>query len=382
MEGSSLMDGSGFMSTSGFIDTTNLIAINGTMNDSNTTELDCEVMQYQGAPVPLNPTPATVMRLLQAIYYIIATPVGLSLNGFVILLIAKFKKLQNITFYLILQIIGLDIIIALTLYPVTAANVLADSWVFGGSLCTVIGFILFFLRYSRNFLIVVLLTDRLCTVYCPFWYPKHRIQIVAPFSISVWILSFVISLCGVRGILDCYSFQRFTYNCVFSLGCEHQDECGYFRIFAITLSTSCLAVSFILYVMLFIKAKKLKTKVAPPVTCSEMSRTDNSEETTLLKTHQKSERRATVTIIILFFAVLGVSIPTFFFFALGPVILRELGIQRPPEAYVITSIISRSAYSILVILDPIALMRNADMREIISKGVKDLKRKLRSLCVK
>ena len=343
---------------------------------------DCNLYSLTQAPMlSVSPTAAEVMRYIQGVYYITAFPIGLLLNVISIVLIAKFKKLHSTSFYLILQVIVADFFNALLLYPVAGANIIANVWVFGSGLCQVLALSLFFLRYARNLLMLVLATDRLCTIFLPFWYARHQVHVVVPMSIVAWFLSFVVALIPVYGILGCYEFQRDTWICDFGNGCSHPIHCSRYRTGSVTVANICIVISLVMYLVLYCKARQLKKRARIVLPLSDNSDhgssggsndSDNSEAVASSGRHQK---RATVTYFFLFLALFGVSFPVFLFFVVGSSVISELDIWPPPEGYIITSIITRSMFSLLVIIDPITLMRNADVREAIAQCMKKLRQK-------
>lgn len=343
---------------------------------------ECTLQQLtQAYPLPLSPVTANVIRYIQGVYFFIAFPIALSLNIFSIILIAKFKKLHNTDFYLILQVIVANVFIVLILFPAGGANVIANAFVLGGEMCQVLGLLLLFLRYARNLLMLVLATDRLCTVFLPFWYLHHRIRVVLPLSITAWILSFLATLPPVYGILGCFQFTRFTWSCTFGNGCDGSDTCSRFRTGSITFGNICVLISLVMYLVLYCKARQLKKRTARIFPASETVNTHSSSnnntsvEPAEQASIQQQQRRATITYVFLFLALFGAQFPGFIFFVIGQGVVAELGIQ-PPEGYIVSAIVTRNIYTLLVIIDPITLMRNGEVREVIRDCWKTIKEKL------
>ena len=339
-----------------------------TDNETIVDELTCEERQVEfGFPLPLPSNIANVLRYIQTTYYIVCFPFGVGLNLLVILLVLRYKRLQNITFYLALQVLVFDLINALIVFPTSAANTIADRYVFTG-LCTTIGFIVFYLRIVRIYLMFVLVLDRFLTVIMPFWYQRHRVKVILPLSLGAWTVSFIIALIPVRGILDCYSFQRNTWACVPTNGCNHRNECSVYNSTAIALSNFCNVTSLLLYAILFIKARQIRNKIF--ILHEPESR--SQEERAAATQKIKQERRANVTFFVLFLALAGVSFLPFIFFVVGRPIITSLGIV-PHPGYTIAGVIGRSMYPLLTIIDPIVIMRNEDFREVIKKVLREIK---------
>ena len=360
------MEGYGNFSESG----SGLTVENITWMDNETIlELTCKQRQVEfGFPLPLATNVANVLRYMQVAYYIASFPFGVLLNLFVVLLILRSKRLQNITYFLALQVSAGDLVNAAIIFPTSAANAAADRYVFTG-LCTTIGFAIFYLRIVRIYLMFVLVLDRFCTVFLPFWYQRHKVKVVLPLSLGAWILAFVIALVPAEGILDCYSFQRNTWACVPTNGCIRRNECSVYNSTSIALSNLCNVVSLLLYFILFMKGRSLRNKIfilQQPDARSEDERAAAAQK-------QKQERRANITFFILFLALAGVSFPPFVFFVVGRPIITALGVT-PRPAYTVAGVIGRTFYPLLTIIDPIVIMRNEDFRESIKRMLRKFKR--------
>ena len=344
------------------------------INNSNFTEnetavmLTCQQKQVEfGSPLPLPTNTANVLRYMQVVYYIICLPFGVFLNLFVVSLILRFKKLQTVTFVLAFQVIAGDLVLALIVFPTSAANAVADRFVFTG-LCPVIGFIVFYLRITRFYLMLVLALDRFCTVFLPFWYQRnrHRVKTITVLSLLAWVLGFIVALVPVKGLLDCYSFQRNTWACVPTNGCINKNECSVYNSVSSALSNGCNIVSLLLYLSLFCKARQLRNKTVTVTVKAHQHGSTCEEAKAYSAQKQRRERQVNCTFFLLVFTLAVATSPAFFFFVVGRPIITTLDIV-PPNGYVIAGIIGRATFPLLPIIDPIVIMRNADFREIIRK---------------
>ena len=325
--------------------------------------LTCEERQVEfGSPLPISMNAAHVLRYMQITYYLICFPFGVSLNLLVLLLILRFKKLQNITFILAFQVSASDLINATLVFPTSAANAIADRYVFTG-LCTTIGVVVFHMRIARIYLMFVLALDRFLTVFTPFWYQRCRMRLIIMLSLAAWTLSFIVALIPVKGLLDCYSFQRHTWACVPSTGCSNKNACSVYNSTSIALSNGCNVVSLLLYFIMFCKARQLRNKIR---TLQKSSAKCEAGMRDAVTESLRRERRANVTFFLLFLSLTGVSIPPFIFFVVGNPVITTLNVV-PPPAYVIVGIIGRATYPLLTIVDPIVIMRNEDFKEVIAK---------------
>ena len=368
--GSGTGDLMSFQGSSGMMSNyTTLLLENDTVTTALQNALTCEQRQYEfGFPLPLATNVANVLRYMQVAYYLISFPFGFFLNLLVTVLIVHNKKLQNTTFILALQLCAADMINAAIVFPTSAANAIADRYVFSG-FCTIIGFALSYLRITRIYLIFVLVLDRFSSVFMPFWYQRNKIKVITSLSLGAWILSFVISIIPVRGILDCYSFSRSTWACVPISGCRNPNACSIYTSSTIALSNLCNIIGLVLYSVLFYKARKIRNKIA----IAPQADTQSTEEREAASEKLKHERRANITFLFLFLALVGVEILPFIFFVIGRPLVSSLGIV-PHPAYTVIQVIGRSLYPLLIIMDPIVVMRNRDFREAMRNHWKRFKR--------
>lgn len=180
---------------------------------------------------------------------------GVSLNLFVIVLTLRFKRLQNVTFLLSFQVCVGDMLNGVMTLPTSSANAIAGCFVLTG-LCSLFGFGQFFLNLARTYIMFVLVFDRLCTIFLPFWYLRHRNTVVLPLSLGTWVLAFAVALIPVKGLLDCYSVVRSGWACFPNKGCKYQQECQSYIWTALILTNASSVVSLIMYLLLFCKRQE------------------------------------------------------------------------------------------------------------------------------
>ena len=322
-------------------------------------QLTCEEIQEQfGQLLPIPVNVETVLRYIQAVYYINNFVFGVLLNLLVIVLTLRFKKLQNVTFLLGVQVCIGMMLNGTIFLPTAAANAIAGRFVFTG-LCSLFGFALFFLGHARTYLMFVLVFDRFCTVFVPFWYQKHRVRVVIVLSFGAWMLAFMVALVPVKGLLDCYSVERNGWACYPNQGCYHQESCLTYTWTVLTLTNISGVASLVMYLLLFCKARKLRNKVAIVNISVEEERAATAQKL-------KRDRRANVTFFLFYLALIGVSLPPVILLLIGWAIVTIGGVALP-TAYSVLEVLAGSSFSVLIIVDPIVIMRNEDFREVIKK---------------
>ena len=173
-----------------------------------------------------------------------------------------------------------------------------------------------------------------------------------------WMLALTLSLVPLIRLRKCYTLQRFTWVCTVGNGCD-MPQCNAYLAFRVTLANIGQMVAFFLYSVLYCKSRKLQNKIT--ALQSNESLNDGQRK----KESRKSERRANATFLILFTALVGVTLPSYAFFILGRGALRIFNISPPPPVYTITSVLLGSLFLLIFILDPIVIMRNQDVREVV-----------------
>ena len=341
------------------------IADNGT-----SLALTCQQIKNEvGIPLPLSAAVVDGLRYSQIFYYIVGLLFGVLMNSLVIVVVVRFKRLKTATFYLALQVIIVDLINALIIFPSSAANAIAKRNIFT-KLCSVLGFAVFFLRAIRTIIMSVLVVDRFCSVFMPYWYPRCRVKVIVTLSVVAWIAALIMSTIPANGLLDCYGFQQYTWACMLTAGCTHQRACLFFDSITVLLTHSSNVVALLLYLSLYCKAKKLRNRV------DNVSQFQHDMDARAER--QKQERRANVTFFLLFLALLGVSFPSFFFYETSQLLHTSISVDTMSLSpnFQVVIVISRTLYTLLVIVDPMVIIRDRDAREVMLASVAKFKRKI------
>ena len=315
---------------------------------SNFTEVDnltCAASNIQGpVELPYSSTFSIVMRSIQAISYAILFFTGAFLNGMVIVLVAKYKTLQTHSIVIALQVVALDMLLSL-LFFLSMVNSIANRWLLGEYVCAITGMIQYTSNMVRSFLMFVFVIDRYLSVFWTYFYPKNKVKVISCLSTASWLISLLISIPSLPGILDCYTFVTSFYNCGFSAECH--ENCSKYSNAVYTVIVFPLTVlPIFFYIKLYWRGRKIRK-----ATVAEGSATDLLQR----------EWKATITFFILFVSVFLVTFPSVTVF----VIVSRLYDQLPPAAYVLV-FASTSVISLLIVIDPIVIMRNKDVREILA----------------
>ena len=99
---------------------------------------------------------------------------------------------------------------------------------------------------------------------------------------------------------------------------------------------------------------------------------ENEEDTAVTRGNCKREKSANVTFLIMLIALVGVTLPPYILFNLNTVLLSALGLNPPPTVFTIIKIAFSNLYSLIFIMDPIVIMRNQDVREVVESIIAKL----------
>lgn len=320
----------------------------GLGNFTNDT-LSC-VAESLAVPVyPYNHALSIATRVVQITFYVLLFIASTPLNSLMIYLIARFKSLQTMSFALVLQVVILNLIATLVFIPLTIITVAANEWLLGEIACVVSGTAYYTVGFIRTELMLCLVIDRFLLVFCPFCYPKYRRKTLIFFSIISHAVPIILAI--IAGCLGCVSFSPGIGQCHFSSNCG--EGCTQYRG-SIALSTtlpSCI-VSVFLYGGLFYKARNGKSTP----TCMDIAGAD-------LDGH-KREMRANITFFLMFLALSAVTAPHAISYLISSTVYY---LTTPPLAFQIVEGISGNIISLILVLDPIVLMRNAEVKDEIAK---------------
>ena len=312
----------------------------GETNNSNAMDnVSCAQRFIQGpVTLPYSHTFSTTVRVLEGVFFAFNAVVGTLLNGLVIFLVARYKKLQKYTFLVTLQVVALNLMISL-LCLLSMANVVANRWWLGSHVCAAVGVFFVTTTVTRAFLMFVFVIDRFLSIFWTFSYPKYRTRVSVALSVASWLISFIIALIPVPGMLDCYSFRETSQLCVLNSGCS--SSCTLFIsvvLGGISLLLSILPICF--YAALYCKARKMQEKMPA----------------------MKGAWKATTTFFLLFLTVFVLTLPSLFVsIAISAIYSFH---PLPPAVYVLHVSASVLIY-LVVVTDPIVIMRHRDVIEVL-----------------
>ena len=327
---------------------------------SNLTEgdnitLTCAARNIQGPiELPYSSALTITLRVIQSLFYLLIILAGLFLNTLVIVLVAKYKKLQTLSFLVSLQVVVLDLLLSAALLTNLISSI-ANRWLLGEHMCAITGLVVSVTTITRTLLMGVFVIDRYLAVSWTYFYPKHKKKITLSLSIACWIFSLLIGIAMLPGLLDCYSFSITAKVCLTSSLCSYSCSI-YVRVYSgITIPVTVLPI--FLYASLYYKARKIQKEMAVMASIAAAA---------AVKNHRK-EWKATITFSLLFISLFVLIVPTT---AVAIVIIAiSPGGEFSPASYVIL-VLNSCVVSLLIVTDPIVIMRDGDVKEIL-KNIKN-----------
>ena len=329
------------------------------MNLSSELNQSCEELRLFGHQ-ELSDNADLGFRYFALVYYIALFPLSLSLTGLIIFLIIKFKRLHQTTFFLTLQVAILDFSFALIIFPTAVISTIDGQWSLGLHMCAITGGVFSFTFQLRYCLMFVFVCDRFCTVFMPFRYNRNRKKVILILCLIVLAISAINGV--LKTIFRCFGISRVFWVCIGPVDeiCPNYTFCQTHTTVFTALGLivgSC--VPMVMYIALFIKAKRVRNQIMSSGT------QEDTEQ-------RKRNRKVNITFFTLFLSLFGVYIPPLFAYYVTNIIAAPLGIQ-PPKALLLVLSLMQQLYSLLPVIDSIAILRNPEMR----KAIKMLRNKLK-----
>ena len=318
---------------------------NMTANDT----LTCAARNIQG-PVELSFSPYVplVARCLLIIYYMLVAFFGTVLNCFVFYLVCRYKELQTLSFVFAIQNIACNII-GSVLVAVSFVSVIFNKWLLGETMCYLIGGLHFAINLLRGFFLSGLVLDRFCSVFLTFSYPRYQVKVLWFVGIASYLGTALIVL--IPSIMDCYTFSITSWLCRIASTCSSQCAIArHLNGFLVFLPMRIIPL--IMYCILYYKgrkARKAMQRIAASVALKE-----------------NKNRRASITFFLMFLSVFLVSAPS----GLTSAALNIAGLTTDTTESVwfyIVDVIALNVFILSHVADPIFILRNQDVREVISR---------------
>ncbi len=268
---------------------------------------------------------------------LLRTILGLFLNGLLVFLVIKFKKLRNISFSIASQIATANLLLTLA-YSISIIHGPLGQWLLGLNSCIAAAVVTTMLTNIRGSLIFLFSLDRFCLVFFPFRYPKHSLRMVTTLCVILWCLSLVTSLIPIPSILDCYLFDEGSLFCYLSHSCN--PSCLIFRyVHGASHTAPVVVLPIFFFTALYVKGRKLHRQISRE---GQQGMGMKSEDWRALNTY----------ILLLLPSILYVLV----LFLLIPILTHTSQTVRT-----LVTVVYGVLFTTLVVVDPIIFMRNKDI---------------------
>ena len=327
--------------------------LNTSVSPSNHT-LTCAARNIQG-PVELPFLPELlpfVVRCVLILLYMYVCFFGVALNIWTPYLVWKFKSLRNMSFSFAVQVSILNIIDCLTIIFSSMVTAMANEWLLGAPMCILLGAMDTVAANLRALLMLILVLDRFCLVFMPYWYPRNRSKIMYTLLPIGYAISVVPSI--TLGLLDCFSFSSIAWQCEWTDSCGH--ICAVLRwVFGLTFILPPRIPPSILYLALHWKARKSRRQTP---TTQDISTEDSQES--------KKEWRATITFSLLFLSNFVLLIVPVILYIIVDSIAQATDSRESVWVY-LAKTATLNVFSMLRVTDAIFILRNRDIKDALAK---------------
>lgn len=321
--------------------------------DAGNDTLTCAARNIQGpVEVSFNPLVLLVIRCLLAIFFMNIAFFGTLLNGFAFYLICRYKQLRSSSFLFAIQIVGSDIVVSAVIVPLSLSSVLANQWQLGEGMCIFTGGLHVCGTILRVLFLAGLVVDRFCCVFFTYTYPRYQTKVLWCISAVTYLVAAIYTIIG--GVFDCFSFSESSFICRVDSTCSPQ--CAAIRsLTGLTIFLPMGMLPVVLYSALFHKGRKVRNsmRMAANFTASEAHKV-------------KKEWRATITFFLMFLALFLVNVPPGIF----SLVINITGItSNSTESlwFYILDALSLNSFILSHVAVPIFILRNKDVREVISE---------------
>ena len=328
--------------------------------NSTTTTTTCEALTSSNSLNVSDPSlhVDVVVRAVNVVMADVILLLGNFLNVLTLILILKYNKLHSLSFAIAAQIAICNIIKASVFSLPTVINNVMGQWVLGEHICVACAFARHFSSTVRGGLFLIFSLDRFGVVFFPFTYPRYSQRIVVVACVSSWIISLLFSLTHIPPLLNCFGLVEVINDCFTIPTCSRNCR------IIVTLWVYLVYFQFPFiaagcFIALYVKGRKIRKAESKMLGKSK-------------KTMSDSDWRALKTISILFGSFLLVTVLPL---TLALIFEQFVGIF----VYILLSLLG-ILINMVVVTDPIVILRNADAKSSYMKLCSEVKEALTNCC--
>ena len=294
------------------------------------------------------------LLIVQGIIVSIIAITGAILTLSLMMIIAMNKELHRRTFIISLQLMVLDMAFIVLVNTSIIITSMAQEWVFGQLWCTVTGFMSHLAAAWRSPIVFVLTLDRFLTIFYPFSYRKIARKLLVAVSALLFLLSCVVPVNPLLNV-GCYIFSETALFCIYN-GCNTREFLCYASNalgFVLLIVVGAL-LPLGMYIAMYIKPKRIQSS-AP-----QLGEHEGEDSAAHGQQESAANKRANVTVAILFVCLIGLSLPFYLTIFLSPIL------NTSPYHYYIQYALN-DLFFLYPITDSVIILRNKDIKDTITK---------------
>ncbi len=280
-------------------------------------------------------------------------------NATLLALVGSNKKLHTTTILSNMGLVVADLLVTAVWVFMSISSTAAEKWPFGTTACSIFAFLYTTALYVRWCEVFVLTVDRTMHIIFPFFYSRHSQKVITMLTITGWVFSAVINLpTQVLGFSDFYlTLTACSVQCGDDPGCRT----GVILTFGFFITIGGL-IPTILYFVIFFYGLNKKREMDKMLQMGSISGKNMAEYKQSYWKHLFPQaNKALVNCFTVFVVTLITNIPLYI----------TSSLRGQPEIYnkipFLIHFIVMYIFLMGPLLDPIIVMRNKDIWEVIYK---------------
>lgn len=291
-------------------------------------------------------------------------------NGFVLTLVALYKKLRTSSTIIALSLVMADILYTLNYALPALVTTVTKDWVFTERGCIAFGFLASELVVTRWFIVGLLCLDRFFTIRFPFSYSqlgKHskRRKVLKVFMTAVvWLVPFVLSVLPYHLFAN-YELRDNVPTCLPNCMEPSGRDCQLYYMVLLTISyIAGSIVPITIYCYLYRKARSIKKSAKHKIGHYTVQIASGVVVTQPIAKYPKESRenQATKTFLLLFMSVMVTGTPGYLM-----QMIRVISVELHCAIPLIVHFIVTEFFLCAPVLTPLVIMRDRDFRACIAQ---------------
>ena len=295
--------------------------------------------------------------------------------------------LLNVSFAMVVIVHGTlrrqkDVMLTLVLAILSACNSFVDSIQrfavviygarrLGKQSCYIFGTITICAVLLRFTFVLAITVDRFVIVMYPFQYPRHSTKVAAIIFTVGGLYSVVTPLVFDANVVGCYNLDPSGQICVPQIRCSEIYCYGYNVLQVFIILSFGIVTPTVLNLVMFNKAKKLRTKVA----CGTVENVEMGERSD--REIRSPDVRAIVTVALLLGSIVGLTLPMI----IAASIAIVLGLGTTNLTVSLMTLVAGDLYTLTSVADALVVWRNRDVKECAKCLCRRMYKAFKTTCI-